>query len=132
MSKKVNFKRISSLLLCIVAVLFLFNGCSAKTSATGEGSPAATTTATPAVTSSASDSGGQSFTIDELKKFDGQNGNKAYVAIDGVVYDLTNNPKWPNGQHNGLSAGNDLSEAIGASPHGKAILGKLTVVGKLK
>ena len=30
------------------------------------------------------------FTEKELGKYDGQNGNPAYVAIDGVVYDVTN------------------------------------------
>lgn len=73
------------------------------------------------------------FTLDELKKYDGKNGNKAYVAVDGVVYDVTNVDAWKNGEHkNGITAGNDLSEEINKSPHGKDVLEELPVVGKLK
>ncbi len=30
------------------------------------------------------------FTLDELKNYDGKEGRKAYIAVDGVVYDVTN------------------------------------------
>lgn len=73
----------------------------------------------------------KTFTKDELSKFDGQNGNRAYVAIDGVVYDMTDVPAWKNGQHHGNTAGRDLSQEILKSPHGKSVLTKLPVVGKL-
>lgn len=119
------------LILCTLTVLLLVSGCAAKSGA-AEDKPSSTGGATVTAGATATEAGSKTFTIDELKKFDGQNGNKAYVAVDGVVYDVTDIPKWANGQHNGLTAGNDLTEAIAASPHGKAILGKLTVVGKLK
>ena len=72
------------------------------------------------------------FTLAELKKYNGQNGNPAYVAIDGVVYDVTSVEKWKNGKHQGVSAGNDLSKAIASAPHGKSVLTKLPVIGSLK
>jgi len=72
------------------------------------------------------------FTLDELKKYNGQNGNGAYIAIDGLVYDVTNAPKWQNGRHQRLAAGNDLSKDISSSPHGKDILKSLSVVGVIK
>lgn len=71
------------------------------------------------------------FTIEELAKFDGQNGQPAYVAIDGVVYDVTNIPAWAGGKHHGNLAGKDNSEAILHAPHKKSVLEKLTAVGKL-
>ncbi len=71
------------------------------------------------------------FTLEELKKYDGQNGNPAYVAIDGTVYDMTNVGPWAGGKHHGNTAGNDLSSAILKAPHGKSVLGKLPVVGVL-
>lgn len=52
---------------------------------------------------------GQEFTIDELSKYNGRNGNKAYIAIDGIVYDMENVEAWKNGMHFGISAGKDLS-----------------------
>ena len=103
-----KFKQIK-LILALVLVIGL-TGCVAKYTTTG----------------------GQTFTVAQLAQFNGQNGNKAYVAIDGKVYDVTNNSKWKNGTHQGLNAGFDLSTAINQSPHGKGILGNLTVVGILK
>lgn len=71
------------------------------------------------------------FTLDELKKYDGTNGNPAYVAIEGTVYDVTNVEPWAGGKHHGNTAGNDLTEAIMKSPHKHSVLSKLNVVGKL-
>ncbi|HIX02475.1 MAG TPA: cytochrome B5 [Candidatus Ligilactobacillus excrementigallinarum] len=74
----------------------------------------------------------KTFTKDELKQFDGKNGHPAYVAVEGVVYDVTNSPAWKNGEHHGNLAGNDLTDALlNQSPHGKSKLAKLPVVGKL-
>ncbi len=35
---------------------------------------------------------GQTFTQDELALYDGLEGRKAYIAVDGVVYDVTDIP----------------------------------------
>lgn len=72
------------------------------------------------------------FTLEELKKYDGKNGNPTYIAVDWVVYDVTNIKTWKGGKHCNVNAGNDLSKEIGTSPHGKEALKKLTVVGVLK
>lgn len=56
------------------------------------------------------------FTLDELKKYDGQNGNPAYAAVDGKVYDVTNAAQWKNGMHKGYKAGRDLTKEIKVSP----------------
>lgn len=72
------------------------------------------------------------ITKEELKKYDGKGGNKAYVAVDGKVYDVTDNKKWKDGMHQGNSAGVDLSKEINASPHGKEILKDIKVIGELK
>lgn len=71
------------------------------------------------------------FTLDELKNYDGKEGRKAYIAVDGVVYDVTNIAAWQGGTHHGNNAGNDVSDRIVKAPHGKSILEKLEVVGKL-
>ena len=49
------------------------------------------------------------FTLDELKNYDGKEGRKAYIAVDGVVYDVTNVAAWQGGTHHGNNAGNDVS-----------------------
>ncbi len=73
----------------------------------------------------------KTFTLEELSQFDGQNGHKAYVAVEGVVYDVTGVDAWKAGQHHGNTAGHDLTDVIAKAPHGKAVLGALPIVGKL-
>jgi predicted heme/steroid binding protein len=75
--------------------------------------------------------GTKTFTITELAQYDGLNGHKAYVAVDGKVYDVTNSPVWTGGKHQGMVAGVDLSAYMSASPHGKSVLSSLTIVGTL-
>ncbi|MTV82297.1 cytochrome b5 domain-containing protein [Secundilactobacillus folii] len=71
------------------------------------------------------------LTKEQLKQYDGKNGNKAYVAIDGTIYDVTDVDAWKDGAHHGHTAGKDLSDAIMTAPHKKSVLAKLPVVGKL-
>ena len=71
------------------------------------------------------------FTAEELSHFDGEEGRPAYVAIDGVVYDVTNVEAWKGGHHHGNDAGKDNSNAILMSPHGKKVLEKLPKMGTL-
>jgi len=71
------------------------------------------------------------LTLEELSVFDGTNGKKAYIAVDGFIYDVTDDPNWRNGSHNGFKAGNDLSIAINSSPHGKSFLTRVPKIGKL-
>lgn len=73
----------------------------------------------------------KTFTLDELKNFNGQNGQPAYVAVNGTVYDVTNVSAWQGGKHHGVTAGTDATAAIAHSPHKESVLGKLKVVGKL-
>jgi len=44
----------------------------------------------------------KTFTTTELAEFDGRNGHPAYVAVKGVVYDVSNVPQWKGGKHHGL------------------------------
>lgn len=74
------------------------------------------------------------FSLDELKNYDGKNDRKAFVAVDGLVYDLTNSPLWEQGEHmSKVSAGRDLSlELKKISPHKKDVLDKFEIVGVLE
>ena len=49
------------------------------------------------------------FTPKELSLYNGTNGNLAYVAVNGTVYDVTDDPLWYTLMHFGLSPGQDLS-----------------------
>jgi len=97
-------------------------------------SPAPKATATPTATTKAGSAadGTLELTLDQLKQYDGKNGNPAYIAVDGVLYDVTNVSQWKNGSHVGYSAGQDLTDAIkNSSPHGTSKLKGVPVVGKL-
>lgn len=94
---------------------------------------AADTTVTDATENSGSaENGTLELTLSELSQYNGKDGAPAYVAVDGVIYDVTNLSKWKNGEHNGYSAGQDLTDIIkNKSPHGVAKLVGVPVVGKL-
>lgn len=72
------------------------------------------------------------FTLEELANFNGRNGQPAYFAIDGKVYDISGHEKWVTGEYDLDLAGKDLTNTIfDKSPHKQAVLDKLPVVGRL-
>jgi len=72
------------------------------------------------------------FTEKELIYYDGKNGNPAYVAYDGKVYDVSTSFLWKNGAHQVLhDAGMDLTDALDKAPHGMDVLNKFPIVGVL-
>ncbi|EYE89114.1 cytochrome B5 [Fervidicella metallireducens AeB] len=71
------------------------------------------------------------FTLEELAGFNGADGKPAYIAIDGVVYDVSNNPAWGGGTHFGVVAGTDATMEF-KSCHKEQVLAKLQRVGVLK
>jgi predicted heme/steroid binding protein len=77
----------------------------------------------------------EDLTLAQLSKFDGKEGRKAYIAVDGTIYDVTKNNQWRNGEHiptqGRLKAGIDATEVIKNSPHGTKVLKKLPTVGKV-
>lgn len=73
---------------------------------------------------------GNVFTPESLAEFDGKDGRAAYVAVNGIVYDVTD--RWEAGEHHGLSAGRNETEGFLRSPHGHAVLQGLEVVGGMR
>ena len=70
----------------------------------------------------------KTFTLSELAKYDGENGNPAYVAVDGNVYDLSS--VFNKGSHYSHYAGTELTNAFYAY-HAKSALSKYPIVGQL-
>jgi predicted heme/steroid binding protein len=71
------------------------------------------------------------FTIEELAEFDGKDGRPAYVAFEGVVYDVTESAMWGEGDHEGMhNAGHDLTEEHEEAPHDVYVT-DFTEVGRL-
>ncbi|TKJ40356.1 cytochrome B5 [candidate division LCP-89 bacterium B3_LCP] len=76
----------------------------------------------------------KTFTYQELQKYNGKDGNPAYVSYKGTVYDVTESDLWKNGRHQNLhDAGDDMSLLIDQAPHGVEVFERELVkeVGKL-
>jgi predicted heme/steroid binding protein len=104
-------KRFFGLLIVIFAAIALL-GCQ----------PPETTTSSELV----------SLTLAQLAEYDGQDGMPAYIAVSGVIYDVTDSSRWRGGEHNGYAAGQDLTTQIQSiSPHGVSVLDGLPIIGEL-
>ncbi len=79
--------------------------------------------------------GQRELTLDELSACDGKEGRPAYVALEGVVYDVTNSRLWRAGEHDPSHgqalAGRDLTPVFAEAPHGRENLRRFPVVGRL-
>lgn len=117
-NRKVNTIKYHLLLIVVMACLLLLNvGCSNQSEGHASESVADIEL---------------ELTLEELAAYNGKDGNPAYIAVDGAIYDVTNSQRWKNGEHNGYSAGQDLTEPIkNVSPHGISMLSRVPVVGKV-
>ena len=107
--------------------LFLAIGCVGNKQVTPNG------TGTPPDRQNVTETTGmKEFTREELANYDGRNGNKTYVAVQGKVYDISSSHLWKNGFHEGHNTGHDLTYEISRAPHGTEILKGYPVVGTLK
>ncbi|MBT3669153.1 MAG: cytochrome B5 [Chloroflexi bacterium] len=62
------------------------------------------------------------FNLSTLQGFDGDFEQKIYIANDGIVYDVTDCPKWRTGLHECLHfGGQDLSDELANAPHNKEV-----------
>jgi len=125
------------LVFTLLIALVMLAGCAATNTAT----PSAQTTAAPAATGAMAETAQPTagaiatvtlptFTAETLATYNGQNGNPAYIAVNGKVYDVTDVPQWKNGSHFGrFQAGMDLTDSLKLSPHGPSKLDTVPVVG---
>ncbi len=77
------------------------------------------------------------FTSEELKQYNGKDGKPVYVAVDGIVYDVSKSKYWKSGTHMKMhQAGEDLTRDIKEKApqrihKGGKILEKMPKVGVL-
>ena len=67
----------------------------------------------------------KTFTEKELQQYNGARGRSIYIAYNGVVYDVTEAPKWRTGMHEDLHfAGIDLTRSLPKAPHGEEVFSR--------
>lgn len=87
-----------------------------------ETTAAASSSTAESTTTAATTVAQKTFTLAELAQYNGQNGNPSYVAVNGIVYDVSALQQWKNGTHQGYLAGVDLTKDFQSAPHGTEVL----------
>ena len=71
-----------------------------------------------------------------LRLFNGDDNDRMYVAYHGIIYDVTDCPKWHHGIHEGLHLpGQDLSAELDKeAPHADGVFSHpcVKIVGRLQ
>lgn len=129
MLREVNRTCAPRLSLVVAALLLLvFLAACGQTAGTTTSSSAGTTPGGTTTTQTSL----RTFTLEELAQFDGQNGQPAYVAISGIVYDVTEITVWDHKQHAGrFVAGKDYTEELKKAPHAADFIELAPQIGTL-
>jgi predicted heme/steroid binding protein len=72
---------------------------------------------------------------DELRRNTGERGTRRFIAFRGIVYDVTDCPKWRTGLHEFLHfAGQDLTGEFSEAPHREEVFKHdcVRIVGRLQ
>jgi predicted heme/steroid binding protein len=68
----------------------------------------------------------------ELRQYNGERGQPAYIAYNGVVYDVSDAPNWRAGMHREMHyAGLDLTRSLRKAPHDASVFQRVRRVGVL-
>jgi predicted heme/steroid binding protein/uncharacterized membrane protein len=70
------------------------------------------------------------FDLEEISRFNGENGQPVYIVHQGKVYDVTRSKMWKGGIHmRRHHAGRDLTTEFHAAPHGTEVLERYPQAG---
>lgn len=72
----------------------------------------------------------RTFTREELAEYDGQEGRPAYVAYEGLVYDVSESDEFPEGDHYDYMAGEDHTDNMDEAPHDEEVMEEVPVIGR--
>ncbi len=70
----------------------------------------------------------------ELRRNTGERGTRKFIAYRGIVYDVTDCPKWRNDLHEQLHfAGQDLTSELPEAPHQEEVFSRpcVKIMGRL-
>ena len=74
------------------------------------------------------------ITLTELMRNTGERGTRKFIAARGIVYDITDCPKWHGDMHENLHfPGQDLSGELDEAPHDEDVFSRpcVKIVGRL-
>ncbi|MFM8513201.1 MAG: cytochrome b5 domain-containing protein [Bacteroidota bacterium] len=71
------------------------------------------------------------YTRSELALRNGQDRPEIWIARDGKIYDVTESRLWKSGKHYEHWAGQDLTEELADSPHGRRVFEGREPIGVL-
>jgi predicted heme/steroid binding protein len=74
----------------------------------------------------------QTYTKQQLALRNGQDKPQIWVALKGIIYDVTESRLWKNGKHYEHWAGQDLTAELADAPHTEAVFEKFEKVGILR
>ena len=75
------------------------------------------------------------ITLTELRRNNGERGTRKYIGYKGIVYDVTDCPKWRPDLHEQLHfPGQDLTSELPDAPHQEEVFlhGCVKIVGQLE
>ena len=68
----------------------------------------------------------------ELRQYNGERGRPAYIAYDGVIYDVSDAPNWRGGMHREMHyPGLNLTRSLRKAPHDASVFQRVRRVGVL-
>lgn len=71
------------------------------------------------------------FTKSQLALRNGQDKPQIWVALHGVIYEVTDSRLWKNGKHYEHWAGQDLTDELKDAPHTEKVFEKFKAIGRL-
>jgi predicted heme/steroid binding protein len=72
------------------------------------------------------------YSKQQLALRNGQDKPEIWVALNGLIYDVTDSRLWHNGKHYEHWAGQDLTDELKDAPHTESVFLKFKVVGQLQ
>lgn len=72
------------------------------------------------------------YTRAQLALRNGQDKPQIWVALHGIIYEVTVSRLWRNGKHYEHWAGQDLTDELKDAPHTEKVFDKFKMVGILK
>jgi len=72
------------------------------------------------------------YSAEELSQYNGKNNQPSYVALDDIIYDVSNLEEWNDMQEDNSLAGKDVSEIIKDSSIKELIIEEAPEVGILQ